>query len=337
MKKPTKFVKPLTDEQRAGLQEIVKTSPNFRRRTRAHAILLSDRKRSIDDIADIFQTDRDRVSQWLDWWENDGVDGLDDDPRSGRPPALSKGEQRQAIEMVKDDPRSLKCVAARVKATFNKLVGRDTLAALATEAGLVWKRVRRGLKGKRNETDFRATQAALTALRAVCRETDLGLAFGDEAGFTLTPCLPYAWQPVGERLELACATHQQRQNIFGILEVEGEFVCSAFTDPIDSSVVIDAIDRYRRALSRPTFLWIDNAGIHTGADVQDAIDEWWEQGLYVHFLPPYSPELNLIEHLWRKIKYEWLPLDAYSSFEKLTEELFRVLKGVGSKYLITFS
>lgn len=33
----------------------------------------------------------------------------------------------------------------------------------------------------------------------------------------------------------------------------------------------------------------------------------------------YSPELNLIEFFWREVKYRWLPLAAYSSFDKLCE------------------
>jgi hypothetical protein len=57
----------------------------------------------------------------------------------------------------------------------------------------------------------------------------------------------------------------------------------------------------------------------------------------VKFLPPYCPELNLIELLWRKITYEWLPLDAYQNFKTLTASLFAVLKGIGSKYRITFA
>ncbi len=54
------------------------------------------------------------------------------------------------------------------------------------------------------------------------------------------------------------------------------------------------------------------------------------------FLPSYSPELNLIEMLWKKIKYEWLPMDIYGSFKTMSEGLFEVLKGIGSKYRITF-
>ncbi|MCW5969749.1 MAG: helix-turn-helix domain-containing protein [Blastocatellales bacterium] len=44
---------------------------------------MSERRYSINEIADIYQTDRDRVSQWLDWWEQYEFEGLDDDPRSG--------------------------------------------------------------------------------------------------------------------------------------------------------------------------------------------------------------------------------------------------------------
>jgi transposase len=57
----------------------------------------------------------------------------------------------------------------------------------------------------------------------------------------------------------------------------------------------------------------------------------------VYPLAAYSPELNLIEILWRKIKYEWLPLTAYDSFKTLLRELQKVLAGVGSKYQINFA
>ena len=51
---------------------------------------------------------------------------------------------------------------------------------------------------------------------------------------------------------------------------------------------------------------------------------------------PYSPELNLIEIRWHKIKYEWFPLRAYLSFDHLQSELQNILDQVGSKYKITF-
>jgi transposase len=56
----------------------------------------------------------------------------------------------------------------------------------------------------------------------------------------------------------------------------------------------------------------------------------------LHWLPPYSPELNLIEILWRKIKYQWLSPKAYLGFDHLKAELQTILDQFGSKYLITF-
>ncbi len=53
---------------------------------RAHAIILSARRFSIDQIAAIYEIDRDRVSQWLEWWKELEFDGLADDARAGRPP-----------------------------------------------------------------------------------------------------------------------------------------------------------------------------------------------------------------------------------------------------------
>jgi transposase len=46
----------------------------------------------------------------------------------------------------------------------------------------------------------------------------------------------------------------------------------------------------------------------------DKQEEWREKGLSLFFLPTYSPELNLIEILWRFIKYQWLEIDAYESW-----------------------
>jgi len=46
---------------------------------------------------------------------------------------------------------------------------------------------------------------------------------------------------------------------------------------------------------------------------------WVKKGLRVKYLPAYAPELNLIEILWRFMKYYWLPFSAYASFQCLSE------------------
>ncbi len=71
MRTPTKFIQELTNEQKSRLQAIMKSDAPQRTRMRAHAVLLSARRFSIDQIAAIYEADRDRVSQWLQWWKQE--------------------------------------------------------------------------------------------------------------------------------------------------------------------------------------------------------------------------------------------------------------------------
>src|SRR5215475_5803961 len=114
MKSPTKFVKPLTTAQREQLQAIMKSAVPQRTRMRAHAVLLSERRYSLDQIADIYQVARDRVSQWLEGWEAEQVAGLDDDPRSGRPPKLTSAERQEVLKITLQEPRSIKTGLKRI-------------------------------------------------------------------------------------------------------------------------------------------------------------------------------------------------------------------------------
>jgi hypothetical protein len=40
--------------------------------------------------------------------------------------------------------------------------------------------------------------------------------------------------------------------------------------------------------------------------------------------------------LWRKIKYGWLPRDAYNSYRDMKGQVLAILAGFGEKYTITF-
>jgi hypothetical protein len=105
---------------------------------------------------------------------------------------------------------------------------------------------------------------------------------------------------------------------------------------ITSEMVIACFDHLCQLITKPTLVVIDPAPVHTSEEFQARLEAWEARDLYVYLLPAYSPELNLIEILWRMIEYHWLPLNAYESFKALMRGLYEVLKGVGSKYQIEF-
>lgn len=205
-----------------------------------------------------------------------------------------------------------------------------------------WKRVRRSLRKKREEVLFRAAQSELNELRSELRSgaNEFELWYFDEAGFSLMPNVPYAWQPIGERIEIESSGSQgQRQNVLGFLRWDGgDFYCAAFEGRIDSHVAAGCFRQFAvdKKSEKPKLIVLDNAPIHRSEEFEEELEELAKLGVFVMFLPSYSPELNLIEILWKKIKYEWLPLDIYGSFKTMCAGLFEVLKGISSKYRITF-
>ena len=87
----------------------MRRSPVFRVRQRAHAILLSAKDYRIDQLVDIFEVDRDTITRWLDRWDEDRFDGLEDAPRSFAP-ALDSGRGRR-LELFAD-PGGTLCLAS---------------------------------------------------------------------------------------------------------------------------------------------------------------------------------------------------------------------------------
>ena len=115
------------------------------------------------------------------------------------------------------------------------------------------------------------------------------------------------------------------------------FQSFVFEGGINSAVVVGCIDHFAKSIERPTALIIDNAPVHTSNEFLGNVEGWEEQRLTIVPIASYSPELNLIEILWRKIKYEWMPFSAYESFQSLRENLFEILANIGKTYTIEFA
>ena len=74
----------------------------------------------------------------------------------------------------------------------------------------------------------------------------------------------------------------------------------------------------------PIVIVMDQASIHTSNAIYFKRQEWQQRGITLFELPTYSPHLNLIEHLWKFMKYHWSEFSAYSCWNSLVEYVERV-------------
>jgi transposase len=110
-----------------------------------------------------------------------------------------------------------------------------------------------------------------------------------------------------------------------------------FEQSVDPSVVIACFEAFSKTRKKKTVVVLDNAAVHTSEAFEECLPQWKKKGWIIKYLTPYSPELNLIEILWRNIKYAWLPFSAYQCINALRDALEHILKNFGSKYQITFA
>ena len=116
-------IKKLLTEEKQTLEEMYKNHPCHAPRMRSHAVLMSD----AGFRAVAFDICRQTASTWLHSWDELSICGLMDVQRSGRPNRLSVENQHQAIELVKEFPRSLKTVLARLCELTGINVSRSSL------------------------------------------------------------------------------------------------------------------------------------------------------------------------------------------------------------------
>ena len=115
-----RFVPALSESGRKQLTALFKYHDSHSVRRRSHSILLSADGFTIDEIARIYQIHRDTVGTTFDKWKRDGIVGLFDDPRSGRPSKLSDDEADEAVKLLKEEPRSIKKALAATREKTGK-------------------------------------------------------------------------------------------------------------------------------------------------------------------------------------------------------------------------
>jgi putative transposase len=146
----------------------------------------------------------------------------------------------------------------------------------------------------------------------------------DECGFAPSQPVSYSWVRAGERKRMPYEHPEgRRENVLALLDVDspvpslhwvgyggtfrGEHLVRAFEELLDQPETGD----------RPLVIVLDNASSHHSRVVQDALPKLEARRLTLFYLPPASPELNAIAHVFRAIKHTHLPERRYTSQQAL--------------------
>lgn len=205
--------------------------------------------------------------------------------------------------------------------------------------GISYKRARRDIFKDNKWKTYWEKSAQLKSIKSFQEKGLCDLYFFDESGFSLDSNVPYTWSEVGNPTKVPSNRYAKRINVLGFLNTKTkDLFYEMRIGSVNSEITVSLFNQFVEKIDeKPTIVILDNASFHTSKFFKSHIEKWEKKGLYLLYLPPYSPELNLIEILWREMKYRWFNLNAFQSFEKLWIHVENLLDNFGSKYDINFS
>lgn len=192
------------------------------------------------------------------------------------------------------------------------------------------------MKGKCPAEVYHLKKEVLGKLEQFSREGLLDLYYGDEAGVSMEPNVPYGWQFQDEEVSMPTAKGKAL-NCFGLFTRNNQSWTATSEQSITGKFVMEQLERFSFTVRRLTVVVLDNAKIHLGKQITERIGCWQQRGLLIFYLPPYSPHLNIAETVWRKMKYEWLAPEDYAFKEHLQYAVKQVLQAFGKSLRIKFS
>jgi transposase len=189
-------------------------------------------------------------------------------------------------------------------------------------------------KKKRDPERFERAKQDIAELIKQAKTGKIELAYVDEAGFAPQPPNRSAWTKSGE-VHATTAQRGQRLNVIGALLSSGGLVMAKLWKSVNGLWFFGFLMAMIERVKKPMVVILDNASIHRAKKLKPYWELLKRKGMQFYFLPPYSPELNRIELLWHKMKYEWLPFKTFMP-DELEQALDEIGTGFGSKYTLTF-
>lgn len=176
---------------------------------------------------------------------------------------------------------------------------------------------------------------ALALLEQQSRQGHIDLFYGDESQVSPQGYVPYGWQFKDEQVCIVSAKGKGL-NCFALISRDNRMVYATSKETITAGFIAEQLERLSFSITKPTVIVLDNASVHTAGKINQALDRWQQRGLFLFYLPPYSPHLNIAERLWKELKARWLIPEDFRTTDNLFFAVNMALAAVGNRLFIHF-
>jgi transposase len=279
-----------------------------------HAVILLGSGMTYEEVAEVLFLNIDTLSNYIKKYKSGGIKELCQTNYFGRQSSLTFEQESQlSLELDSKIYLTTNAVQCYISSTFNIEYTISGVTKLLKRLGFIYKKPKL-IPAKPN---LEAQEEFLKFYHDFMgnKKTDDKVFFVDAVHPQHNTMATYGWLRKGSVTELKSNTGRSRLNIHGAMDAETYETTIVYSEnTVDGDSTVDLMKSLEKIYPYASMIYmiLDNAKYHYSHVVKayEAISR-----VKLIYLPAYSPELNLIERLWRVFKKQALYNKFYEKYD----------------------
>ena len=281
-----------------------------------------------NEIAKVLKVSRASVFEWQKTYRAHGAEALRTKKTRGPKSKLDEGQMSQLYRLiVGNDPRQLSFgLALWTRAMIQELIFRQfgirlSVVSVGNVLGKLGMSPQRPLYRAYEQDPEKVAEWKETAfpqIQARAKKEGAVIFFADEASVRTNYHAGTTWAPVGKTPVVAGSGKTRSISMISAISPRGELHFQIHETGIRQEEFLEFCKVLLADVGRPVFLIIDNSQVHR-AKILKAYATESKGMLTLFFLPPYSPDLNPDEWVWKNVKHDNLGRASVKSEAELAE------------------
>jgi transposase len=287
-----------------------------------------ERGTSPDTVAEVMNVARSSVFNWWKAYRGQGKEALRDKSSPGRRASLTDGQLSQLRRIiVGNDPRQLGfgqalwtrgIIRELIQHMFGVTLSLISVGRALKKLGLSPQRPLYRAYERDPEKVDEWKEETFPQIQARAKKEDAGIFFADESSVRTDYHAGTTWAPVGQTPVVEGTGKKRSISMVSAVSPRGELHFAIQDEGIDRYDFLDFTEKLIEDAGRPVFLIMDNSTVHHAKVLKEFAEKSGGM-LRLYFLPPYSPDLNPDEWVWKNVKNDSLGRASVKSEGELME------------------
>ena len=317
----------MSPKQITELEQLHRRLHDKRQADRVKAVVALAKGWSAAQVAEILLFDEKTSRHYVERYQQGGVPALLEDNYRGADPKLDEHQMKELDQYLQEHLLpDAKAVIAHIEQCYQVRYSVSGVTDLLHRLGFSYKKPTHvpGKQDPAQQEDFLREYERLKARKG---KND-PIYFADATHPQHNSIPAYGWIKKGQEKELKANCGRQRLNINGAINLETWEPTVRFYATINAQSAMDLFARLeaKHPQAKVIYVIVDNARYYRSRVLQKAMKG---TKIKLIFLPPYSPNLNLIERFWKFFKKKVLNnryYETFAEFERACKNFFRQWK-----------